>query len=78
VKLTRDGEVLWRREYGEGGGRDAFWGGVEAADGRIVASGFTDRIGAGGIDGWIAVLASGGALLSPPTPGASATARTRW
>jgi len=76
VKLTRDGDVVWRREYGAGAGRDAFWSGAEAADGRIFAAGFTDRIGAGGIDGWIAVLAADGALIRETAVGGPGYDRT--
>jgi serine-aspartate repeat-containing protein C/D/E len=63
VKFTAAGEVLWRREYGQGKGVDAFWAAAETDDGRIVTAGFTNRIGAGGLDAWTAVLTSDGELL---------------
>lgn len=52
ARLAADGSVLARHEYGAGGGIDAFWAAQPSADGRIAFSGFTTRIGAGGIDAW--------------------------
>lgn len=52
VQLDRDGKLLARHEYGAGGGIDAFWNVIESRDGRLAFSGFTTRIGAGGIDAW--------------------------
>lgn len=63
VKLTADGKVLWRREYGAGKGVDAFWAAAEAPDGRILTAGFTNRIGAGGLDAWTTVLRPDGELI---------------
>lgn len=64
VKFSGAGKVLWRREYGQGKGADAFWAAAEAADGRIVATGFTNRIGSGGLDAYAAVLGGDGRLIS--------------
>lgn len=62
VKLTRDGRILWRQEYGAGSGVDAFWAASEGRDGRIRAAGFTNRMGAGGLDAYLALLNADGAL----------------
>jgi hypothetical protein len=69
VKFTGEGKVVWRKEYGAGAGRDAFWTAVEAPDGRIFATGFTDRVGSGGLDAWVAVLGADGDLMGETAAG---------
>jgi hypothetical protein len=61
--LDESGTVLSTREYGEGGGVDAFWSADEAEDGRLILSGFTTRIGAGGIDALMVITDEGGEML---------------
>ncbi len=61
--LDAGGEVRLQREYGAGDGIDAFWIAGRAAGGELVLAGFTTRIGAGGIDGWVASVDEAGNLL---------------
>lgn len=61
--LEAGGEVRLQREYGADGGIDAFWTASRARGGELVLAGFTTRIGAGGIDGWAAVVDEAGSLL---------------
>ena len=58
-----DGNVAWQREHGAGGGIDAYWNGLETADGRLALTGFTTRIGAGGIDACFALLTREGWIV---------------
>lgn len=62
--LNAEGLVLSQREYGAGGGIDAFWTAQVADDGRIVLAGFTTRFGASGIDAWTLIAAPDGAMLN--------------
>ena len=62
--LGEDGTVLSAREYGAGGGIDAFWSAIEAVDGRRAFAGFTTRIGAGGIDAFALFTDSAGTVLT--------------
>jgi len=61
--IGEDGTIVAAHEYGQGGGADAFWSGREAADGRLVLSGFTTRIGAGGIDALVLVARPDGVMI---------------
>lgn len=63
VTFDADGNIAWQREHGAGGGIDAYWNGVEAADGRFALTGFTTRIGAGGIDACFAILTREGWIV---------------
>lgn len=72
VKLTRDGRQIWRHEYGEGGGADAFWAAAEGIDERLHTAGFTRRLGAGGLDAYLAVLDHDGAMIRETTAGGPA------
>lgn len=72
VQLRDDGEVLSTREYGAGGGIDAFWSIREAADGKLAFSGFTSRIGSGGIDGWTMVTEKDGSIVKENAYGSGA------
>ncbi len=63
AKLTLDGRLVWRREFGEGGGADAFWASAEGTDGRLHTAGFTARIGNGGLDAYLALLDSDGTMI---------------
>ena len=49
AELSANGGLVAQHRYGEGRGIDAFWSMAEAKGGRIF-TGFTTRIGAGGID----------------------------
>jgi hypothetical protein len=69
VEIEGDGRVRSRREYGEGGGVDAFWNAAETARGERIHIGFTTRIGAGGIDAYLARTDAAGALLGESTFG---------
>lgn len=71
AKLTVDGKVVWRREHGVGGGADAFWAAAEGPDGRLRTAGFTARIGAGGLDSYVALLDKDGRMLRETTAGAA-------
>jgi hypothetical protein len=55
TKLTAQGEVLWRREHGAGGGALA-----RAADGGYVLAGHTESFGAGKRDVWLLKIDAGG------------------
>jgi hypothetical protein len=70
AELDGAGQVRWRREIGDGGGIDAFWNAAQT-DGRITYAGFTSRIGAGGIDAYVAVTDSAGHMLHEATIGDS-------
>jgi len=62
--LREDGAVLSAREYGAGGGIDAFWSVAQGGDGRLAFAGFTTRIGAGGIDAFALFTDAAGTVLS--------------
>jgi hypothetical protein len=63
VAFDAAGNIAWQREHGAGGGIDAYWNGVETADGRFALTGFTTRIGAGGIDACFAILTRDGWIV---------------
>ena len=63
VKLGDDGSVSWSKEYGQGGGIDAFWSAREQDDGGLLFGGFSSRVGPGGINAWFAAAAADGSLL---------------
>jgi len=63
VKINADGNIVWQREHGAGGGVDAYWGVHEASDGRFSLAGFTTRIGAGGIDAYFSTLTVDGWIV---------------
>ena len=63
VTLREDGAILSSREYGAGGGVDAFWSAQEAADGGLVFAGFTTRIGNGDINGYTLLTDAEGIVL---------------
>jgi uncharacterized delta-60 repeat protein len=63
VMFAADGAIGWRREHGLGGGIDAYWNGLQAADGRLALAGFTTRIGAGGIDAYFSTLTPDGWIV---------------
>lgn len=63
VKLGADGSAAWLREYGAGGGIDAFWTARELGDGKLMFGGFTSRIGPGGINAYFALTDANGTLL---------------
>ncbi|MEO8175764.1 MAG: hypothetical protein ABI626_03800 [Sphingomicrobium sp.] len=68
-RLSADGKLLARHEYGAGHGIDAFWTGAVGAAGETWLGGFTSRIGAGGIDAWVARVAANGTLIEEKTFG---------
>jgi len=72
VKLRDSGDIIAAREYGAGGGVDAFWSMREADDGKLAFSGFTSRIGGGGIDGWAMVTESDGTIVKENAYGSGA------
>jgi hypothetical protein len=72
VQLRDDGQVVAAREYGAGGGIDAFWSMHEADDGKRAFSGFTSRIGTGGIDGWTLVTETDGSIVKENAYGSGA------
>ena len=57
AEIDRNGRLVRQNDYGAGSGIDAFFGMLEAPDGRRVLAGFTSRIGHGGIDG-LSVIAN--------------------
>ncbi len=61
AKVAGDGKVLWTKEYGAGGGIDAFWSARETADG-LMFGGFSSRVGPGGINAYFAATDSRGLL----------------
>jgi hypothetical protein len=63
-----DGTVHAAREYGTGRGIDAFWSAASAGDG-LVFAGFTDRIGAGGIDAFVLRASAAGEAVNERTFG---------
>jgi hypothetical protein len=63
ARIAEDGTIS-TREYGAGGGTDAFWTAIETGGGRIAFAGFTTRFGAGGIDGWVLIAGPDGTMLS--------------
>jgi hypothetical protein len=63
AELQPDGTVVSQRRYGEHGGNDAFWSAAEAQDGRRIFGGFTTRIGAGGINGYVLVSRPDGVIV---------------
>ncbi|WP_310467332.1 hypothetical protein [Sphingomonas sp.] len=69
ARISQNGQVRARHEFGAGRGIDAFWAGAAAADGETWLAGFTSRIGAGGIDAWAARIAADGKLLEEKTFG---------
>ena len=71
AELDGAGHMRWRSEIGDGGGIDAFWNAAQTADGRITYAGFTSRIGAGGIDAWVAVTDAAGRMQHESTIGDS-------
>jgi hypothetical protein len=71
VRFDANGTVAWRREHGSGGGVDAYWNGLEAADGRLALAGFTTRIGVGGIDAYFSLLTREGSIVKENAYGGS-------
>src|SRR4051812_13112210 len=71
ARVTSDGRIVGRHEYGAGGGIDAFWTGARraVAGGARWLGGFTSRIGFGGIDAWAAKVAVDGRLVEETTFG---------
>ena len=69
ARISGDGRVLARHEFGAGGGIDAFWTGTVGRAGEARFVGFSSRIGAGGIDAWTARVAADGRLLDEQTFG---------
>jgi hypothetical protein len=63
VKLRDDGTIDWSKEYGAGGGIDAFWSVREQDDGGLLFGGFSSRIGPGGINAYFAATTADGTLL---------------
>lgn len=63
ARLSGDGKLIARHEYGAEKGIDAFWTGKPASSGDVWLGGFTSRIGAGGIDAWAARVDAQGRLL---------------
>jgi uncharacterized delta-60 repeat protein len=76
VTFDADGNIAWQREHGAGGGIDAYWNGVEAADGRFALTGFTTRIGAGGIDACFSLLTREGWIVKENAYGGAKYDRT--
>jgi len=72
VQLRDSGAIVATREYGAGGGVDAFWSMREADDGKLAFSGFTSRIGGGGIDGWAIVTEKDGTIVKENAYGSGA------
>jgi len=72
VQLRDNGDIIAAREYGAGGGVDAFWSMHEADDGKLAFSGFTSRIGGGGIDGWAMVTEKDGTIVKENAYGSGA------
>ena len=72
VQLRDSGDIVASREYGVGGGIDAFWSMREADDGKLAFSGFTSRIGGGGIDGWAIVTEPDGTIVKENAYGSGA------
>ena len=72
VQLRDSGDIIAAREYGAGGGVDAFWSMREADDGKLAFSGFTSRIGGGGIDGWAMVTEKDGTIVKENAYGSGA------
>ena len=70
LELSPTGTVVSDHRYGAGGGTDAFWSAAEAGDGRRTFAGFTTRIGAGGINGYVVVTRPDGAILKENALGA--------
>lgn len=62
-KFDADGAVSWTREFGLGGAIDAFWTAREREDGAFALGGLTTRVGPGGINAYVAIIASDGAIL---------------
>jgi len=63
LRFDGSGRTLSTHRYGVGSGTDALWDVERGMDGGFVGVGFTDRIGAGGLDGWIVRLDADGSLL---------------
>ena len=63
AELALDGRVVAQHTYGGGGGMDAFFAAMEAADGRRVLAGFTTRIGGGGINGYALIARPDGTIV---------------
>ncbi len=61
VKFSSSGTPLWSRAVG-GSGNDGAYSVCETADGSIVAAGYTDSFGAGGLDALLVKLDSGGTV----------------
>ena len=68
-RFDRDEREVWRRDHGQGSGTDALWTVARRRGGGFVGVGFTDRIGAGGLDGWIVRLGPDGELVGEATVG---------
>jgi hypothetical protein len=62
VNLRPDGAIEWSREYGAGGGIDAFWSMSELADGKLMFGGFSSRVGPAGINAYFALTDADGTL----------------
>ena len=69
VSFDASGAIAWQREHGAGGGIDAYWNGLETADGQFALAGFTTRIGVGGIDVYFSMLTSDGWIVKENTYG---------
>jgi hypothetical protein len=63
AEIDPDGGLVRQSDYGAGSGVDAFFGMLEAKDGRRVLAGFTTRIGHGGIDGLSLIAHPDGSVL---------------
>ncbi|MFZ5618781.1 MAG: hypothetical protein ACOZAA_15815 [Pseudomonadota bacterium] len=62
-KFSADGRTEWTKEYGTGGGIDAFWTARVIEDGRLVFGGLTTRIGPGGINAYLVATDAKGEIL---------------
>jgi len=72
ARFSRSGEILSTREYGAGGGVDAFWSVHEASDGKLAYAGFTTRMGGGGMDAWSMVTQPNGLIVKENSYGIGA------
>lgn len=62
AKFDADGGSRWTKEYGKGGGIDAFWTAREVDDNRLMFGGFSTRLGPAGINAYFAATTADGAL----------------
>ncbi|MEO5938116.1 MAG: hypothetical protein ABIQ43_03805 [Sphingomonas sp.] len=72
AQFRDNGEIVTEREYGAGGGVDAFWSAYQAQDGNLAFSGFTSRIGGGGMDAWSMVTDKDGTIVKENAYGGGA------